>query len=474
MKSWVNCLLLTLIASGGTLGAPSASLQSASREVAFVNVNVVPMDSERVLKGQTVLVRGDRIVQVGPAAKVKVPDNALRVDGTGKYLMPGLAEMHGHIPPPQDPREYIESILFLYVANGVTTVRGMQGAPNQLELRDRANRGEIVSPTLYLAGPGFSGNSIDSPAQAAERVREQKQAGWDLLKVLPGLTRDEYDAMAKTAREAGIRFAGHVPAEVGLLHALEMGQETIDHVDGYIEYLKAENGPVDEAKLADVVRRTKQAGTWIVPTMALWEILIGLADLETLLSYPELKYMPPQQVESWKNAHRSRLGDPQFNRKSAEHVAANRKRILRALHGAGVRILLGSDAPQQFSVPGFSIHREMSLMLECGLTPYEIIRSWTKIVGDYFKGKDEFGTIAEGKRADLILIHGDPLKDISNIAKRSGVMVRGRWLPEEEIQQRLEKIAASYRKSTSQEVSGPSSRLSGVHFSSSGATGTGN
>ena len=444
------CLIaLLLLGCGSPPRTSSALVEPENREVAFVNVNVVPMDSDRILNEQTVLVRGESIVGIGPASKLKVPGGALRIDGKGKYLMPGMAEMHGHIPPPEAPKEFIEAVLFMYVANGVTTVRGMLGAPGQLELRDKANHGEMLSPALYLAGPSFNGNSINSPAQAVELVREQKRAGWDLLKVHPGLTRDEYDAMAKTAWEVGIRFAGHVPSEVGLPHALEMGQETIDHIDGFIEHLEAEDGPVDETKLAEVVRLTKKAGAWIVPTMVLWETLLGVTDLEKLLAYPELKYMPPQQVASWEKAHRERQSSSQFDRKKVEQIAANRKRILKALHDGGVRILFGTDAPQQFSVPGFSIHREMSLMLEAGMSPYEIILSGTKAAGDYFKNKARFGTIAEGSRADLILIDGNPLKDISNITKRSGVMVRGRWLSEDEIQKRLESIAASHQPKSS-------------------------
>jgi imidazolonepropionase-like amidohydrolase len=403
------------------------------------------MDRERVIEKQTVIVRDGRITEIGQASKIKVPDGATRIDGTGKYLMPGLAEMHGHIPPPQAPKEYTEAVLFLYVANGITTVRGMLGAPNQLELRDKANRGQIVSPTLYLAGPSFNGNSVNSPEQAVSMVRQQKQEGWDLLKVHPGLTRDEYDAMARTAKEVGIRFAGHIPAEVGLIHALDMGQETIDHVDGYLEYLKGDAGPVDEAKLADVVRRTKEAGVWIVPTMALWETLVGYHDLSTLEAMPELKYTPPQQVEQWKTAHRNRLNHPSYDRKKAELIVKNRMRVLKALHEGGIRILLGTDAPQQFSVPGYSIHREMALMTKCGFTPYQIIHSGTKNVGDYFKGKDDFGVIETGKRADLILVEGNPLRDVGNIARRAGVMVRGQWLPESEIRARLDQIAASWQ-----------------------------
>ncbi len=447
MRLMTCALALLLIASTNLTTAQNAKEQAATKAqiAAFVNVNLVPMDRERVIERQTVIVRDGRITEIGPANKIKVPEGATRIDGTGKYLMPGLAEMHGHIPPPQAPKEYTEAVLFLYVANGITTVRGMLGAPNQLELRDRANRGEIVSPNLYLAGPSFNGNSVNSPEQAVSMVRQQKQEGWDLLKVHPGLTRDEYDAMAKTAKEVGIRFAGHVPADVGIIHALEMGQETIDHVDGYIEYLNGDTAPVDESKLVDLVRRTKSAGAWIVPTMALWETLIGYTDLESLTAMPELKYAPPQQVEQWKTSHRNRLNQPGFDRRKAELIAKNRMRILKALDDGGVRILLGTDAPQQFSVPGFSIHREMALMVRCGFTPYQIIQSGTKNVGDYFKGKDKFGTIEAGKRADLILVEGNPLKDVGAIARRAGVMARGRWLPESEIRGKLDEIATSWR-----------------------------
>ena len=435
--------LLLLLGCGGPAGTTDAQVQTKTQEVAFVNVNVVPMDSERVLSDQTVVVRGEQIVEVGPASKVKVPAGALRVDGRGKYLMPGLAEMHGHVPPPLAPKEFTEAVLFLYVANGVTTVRGMLGAPGQLELRERASRGEMVSPTLYLAGPSFNGNSVSSPAQATEMVRQQKREGWDLLKVHPGLTRDEYDAMARTAREEGIKFAGHVPAEVGLAHALEMGQETIDHVDGYVEHLGADGVPLDEAKLAEVVRLTKSSGAWIVPTMALWETLLGVTGIEKLLSYPELMYMPAQQVKAWENAHRARQAHAQFDRAKAVQTAANRKRILKALHDGGVPVIFGTDAPQQFSVPGFSVHREMVSMLESGLTPYQILLTATKNAGEYHRNKARFGTVAAGSRADLILVNGNPLKDLSNVSKRSGVMARGRWLGEDEIQKRLASIAAA-------------------------------
>jgi imidazolonepropionase-like amidohydrolase len=431
------------VAAGPELHALEAS--SWAREVAFVGVNVVPMDREGVLNNQTVIVRAGRIAAVGPAGSTTVPDGTLRVEGRDKYLMPGLAEMHGHIPPPTQPQEFIEAVLFLYVANGVTTVRGMLGAPGQLELREQARRGELLAPTLYLAGPSFSGTSIKSVDEAIQKVQLQKGEGWDLLKVHPGLTRDQYDAMARTAKEVGMRFVGHVPADVGLLHAIQSGQETFDHLDGYVEYLQGDKGPVPDAKLEEVAKLTREAGAWVVPTMVLWETLRGTAALATLRAFPELQYMPLQQIEEWKTAQENLLMNPTFKPEVARHIIQNRMRLLKVLSDGGVNILLGSDAPQRFSVPGFSIHREMTRMAEAGMKPYDIIKSGSYNVGVYFKDKDDFGTIAPGQRADLILVDANPLENVATIARRSGVMVRGQWIPEQEIQDRLAKIAASYK-----------------------------
>jgi len=439
--------MLTALALAAALAAPPPQLPDTP-VTAFVGVTVVPMDSERLLPGQTVVVRDGRITDVGPSSRLRPPAGARTVDGRGRFLMPGLAEMHGHVPPPNAPPEYTENVLFLYLANGITTVRGMLGAPNQLALRERTARGELAGPTLYLAGPSFNGNSVGSPEQAVEMVRRQKGEGWDLLKVHPGLTRAEYDAMARTAREVGIRFGGHVPEEVGLLHAIEMGQETFDHLDGYVEYLNGFQGPLDPARLAEAVRRTREAGAWVVPTMALWEVLFGVGELDSLRAYPELRYVPPQQVEGWSNAWRQRVAAPGFDAAVGRRVIDNRTRLLRALHEGGVRVLMGTDAPQQFSVPGFSLHRELRRMAAAGMSPYAILQSGTRNVGEYFRGQDAFGTVAPGQRADLLLLDANPLEDVANVGRIAGVMARGRWLPRAAIDARLERIAAGYRPST--------------------------
>ncbi|WP_419938595.1 amidohydrolase family protein [Candidatus Palauibacter sp.] len=445
MKSARLSLGFALAACAAAPFAAACEQASQAGAIAFVNVNVIPMDSERVLTGHTVLVRGDRIVAVGPAADIDVPDGARRIDGAGRYLMPGLSEMHGHTPGGFPSDTFREQVMFLYAANGVTTVRGMLGLPGDLELKAKTNTGEIWGPTLYLAGPSFNGNTVTSPSQGADRVWVQKREGWDHLKIHPGLAVAEYDAVAAAAAQAGIRFGGHVPADVGIRHAILMGQETFDHLDGYMEEAGGIRGPMDSAKLEELFALTIGARAWVVPTMVLWEVgVIGLGDPDALAAYPEMRYWPPQGVEGWKNRLQAVQARDAWDVEQARRHASNRTRLLGMMNEAGVGILMGTDSPQMFSVPGFSLHRELAAMAEAGMSPYEILVSGTRNVGEYFQGYDTFGTVAAGRRADLILTNANPLDDVANVADRAGVMVRGVWKSEEEIQQGLAEIAASF------------------------------
>lgn len=422
---------------------------ASAQKTAFTNVTVIPMTGEGILENQTVVIEGDRIVSLGSSQSVNLENEDEIIDGSGKFLMPGLAEMHGHVPPTDPPAsapsyytdEYVGQTLFLYVAAGITTVRGMLGWPNQLQLKDKVNNGEMIGPNLYLAGPSFNGNSVSSPEQAREKVKKQKEEGWDLLKIHPGLTRPEYDAMAETAHNLDIRFGGHVPEAVGIEHAIEMGQETMDHIDGYYRWLQQFEESQWEAKMKEIVAKTKEAGVWIVPTQALWETIIGAADYEGMKQYDELKYIPPAVRQGYDNYVSSNIDDntPQ-EREDGLKEAAWRQKFLREMNEQGVHILMGTDAPQLFSVPGFSIHRELPHMADAGMTPYEIIKSGTVTVGTYFSNEDEFGTIAEGQRADLLLLNKNPLDDIAHLKNNAGVMVQGRWYSKEMIDKKLKEI----------------------------------
>ena len=407
----------------------SASVASAQTgKYAFTNVHVVPMTGETVLNDQTVVVENGRITAVGPAARVKVPAGTTRIDARGKYLMPGLAEMHGHVPGQNV--QFAERVSFLYVAGGVTTVRGMQGHPNQFELRRRINAGEIIGPRLWLSSPPFSGNTIGDTATAVATVRNFKNAGYDLLKIHEGLTRDVYAKIVRTAREVNIPFGGHVPNDVGVSGALEAKQNTIDHLDNYPDVVS------NDMDIQELAEKTKSAGVAVVPTMPLWEVLRGLHDPATMTDREELKYMPPQMVEQWRNQVANIRA--QSNLGAAMEEIEKRNKLLKAMSDAGVTVLLGSDAPQLFSVPGFSIQREMeNWVSEAGISPYKVLEAGTVAVARHMNDEANSGTIAVGKRADLLLLDANPLTDIRNVRSKSGVMVNGRWLPWPEIARQL-------------------------------------
>ena len=457
-------------ASSPAASAPTRATTAAPAAVAFVDVNVIPMDRERVLAGQTVIVRGDRIETVGPAVGTRVPAGAARIDGRGKYLMPGLAEMHAHVLPAQAPGNADErlnrDIFFLYVANGITTIRAMLGAPNQLVLRDRLARNDLAGPTMFVAAPSLNGNSAPNPDTAVKLVRAHKAAGYDLLKIHPGLSRETYDAIARTAREVGITWAGHVPQAVGLRHAISSRQSTIDHMDGYLEAsipettaVRLQSGGtiadfirnVDESRFEELARLARAAGTWNVPTAALWENLFDTTSPDELAKRAENRYAPRAWVTNWTNQKRNRIQQDAQNGMTPElarQFVTARRRMLKTLADVGAPLLMGTDSPQIFSVPGFSLHRELTLAVSAGVTPYRVLESGTRNVGRYaaeeLKLDGRFGTVAPGQRADLVLLDANPLDDIGNLSRRAGVMVRGRWVSADEIRTGLEELAARY------------------------------
>lgn len=433
-----------LLAAGIAAAVPSAQ-QTA---VVFERVNVIPMDRERVLADQTVVTSGDRIAAIGPAAEVTVPAGATRVDGSGRYLIPALAEMHAHVPAGQNAAQ-AERVLLMYAANGIGTIRSMLGDPSHFRLRERAVRGEIIAPqTIYLSGPSFNGQTAGTPDAASRRVAEQKQAGYDFLKIHPGVPRAAFDALAATAAREKIRFAGHVPADVGLHRALEARYWTIDHLDGYVEALARSGAPrsqsfginlmahIDESRIPALVAETKAAGTANVPTQVLLENWYGPDDVEAMRKWPEMQYASPAEIEQWSAGKRKNL--QAYPAEQRQRYIALRRRLIKALHDGGVVVLLGSDAPQVWNVPGFSVHRELATYVAAGLTPYQALATGTRNVAAHLGILDRAGTIETGKRADVVLLEGNPLQDIANTRRIAGVMIGGRWIPKGEIDRRLQ------------------------------------
>lgn len=442
-------LLVLCSVACGVIGL-HAQNQRPALVTAFVNVNVLPMDRNAVLSDHMVIVRDGQIVTVGPSAKVSVPEGAQRVDGRNKFLMPTLAEMHAHIPGGNAPDEDIERTLFLYAANGIGTIRGMLGHPRHLEYRERVAKGALFSPRIYTSGPSFNGKTAPTPEIAVKAVIDQKAAGYDLLKIHPGVPLAAFDAMAAKAAELGISFAGHVPLEVGLHRALVARYKSIDHLDGYVEALAKDPSrseffginlvnEVDESRIASLVAETKAAGTWMVPTQILMESLLSEESPAKMAQWPEMKYMPAQIVQNWikqKDGMTSK-----FSAADRQKFLALRRKLLKALLDGGVPFALGSDAPQWWNVPGFSAHRELRVMVAAGFSPFQALQSGTVNAARYFGTSSSTGTVATGMRGDLLLLDANPLDSIENSSRISGVMLNGRWMSRQDLDKRLAALA---------------------------------
>jgi imidazolonepropionase-like amidohydrolase len=426
---------------------------SRQREIVIQSVNVVPMDSERILENQTVVIKDGRIAAIG--SKIKPGKRALIINGKGKYLLPGLAEMHAHVPPVDDLAP-MKDVLFLFAANGITTIRGMLGHPKHLELRSKIQGGEILGPRFFTTGPSFNGMSVSSPEAGAAMVRRQQEAGYDFLKLHPGLTRDKFDAIAATAKEVNIPFAGHVSFGVGIWRAIEAGYSSIDHLDGFVEgmvpgietMVEQQTGPfgmfvadrADTTQIPKLMNALYNNKIWVVPTQSLAERWFSPAfEAENFRLDPDAVYMDPKTVTQWIESKKSLQANPQYEAAKIDRFVKLRRKLIRACQDYDVGLLLGCDAPQVFNVPGFSTHNELQYLVAAGLTPYQALRTGTVNVARYLH-MDKAGMIQVGFIADLVLIGGNPLVDINQTKKVEGVVLDGKWLSKTYIQTGLKRL----------------------------------
>ena len=435
-----------------TLAYCQQPIDTRTREVVIRNVNVIPMDQERILMDQTVIIRDSKVVSIG--SRLKYNKKSYVVDAKGKYLIPGLAEMHAHVPPVDDI-EPMKEVLRLFALNGITTIRGMLGHPKHLELREMVRNGQVLGPRLYTTGPSFNGSSVKTAADGERMVREHKAAGYDYLKLHPGLTMETFSAIVSTAKEVGISFVGHVSFKVGIWNAIEARYSSIDHLDGFIEgmvpgieNLEEQAGifaifiadRADETKIPKLMKGLKEKNIWVVPTQALAERWFAPEFTpEVFLNDPSAKYMKRETVNQWIQSKKNLVANEQYDASKTKEFIDLRRRLIKACQKNGVGLLLGCDAPQVFNVPGFSTHSELEYIVRAGLTPYEALKTGTVNVAAYL-GMEDAGTIKEGAVADLVLLNGNPLASIGETKNIEGVMVNGKWLSEEYIKAELKKL----------------------------------
>jgi imidazolonepropionase-like amidohydrolase len=457
VRFWI---LLSLAPILGCVSQPALarpSKMTAEPVAAFVDVTVVPMDVERALPHQTVIIRAERIEKIGATGRVRIPQGALRIDGHGKYLMPGLADMHAH------PETVLD--LLLYVANGVTTVRAMGSPPDLRSWRAEAANGRMISPAIYTAGPVLDGPSeifqggpsVVTAAEAAQAVREQHAAGYDFIKVYNSLSKEVYEAIVAGARRVGMPVAGHVPIPVGLQGVLAARQASIEHLRGYAAELVRANAAVqpgedfrsralawnyaDESRFARLAQETREAGVWNCPTLVWSQTqLLPHEAYARWVARPEMHYAPPDfRVDG-----RSQF-PPLKNFTDADYLAAQQgipvqQRFVKALRDAGSRLLLGTD------LGAFAMAEEIGLLSGAGLSPYEVLRAGTHDAAEFLGQLGDWGTVSEGRRADLVLVDANPLADATNATRQAGVMLRGRWLPKAEIAKLVDEAAEKPQK----------------------------
>ncbi len=440
-----------------------------AQTVAFTNVNVIPMDTERVLRRQTVLITNGVIVEIG--AKVKVPKNAQIINASGKYLMPGLVDMHTHLLSDGDdyPDSIAEDELRVMVANGVTTIRFMIGTPEQLVLRARSANNEIVAPIIYSASPHLTGREqgnnfvVNTPEEAREAVRKSKAAGYDFIKITTFIKAEVYEAAIDEAAKLNIRVVGHADSRfVGVERALKARQQ-IEHLDGYLEMLLRDDAPgknsisdlyiydpknwesldyIDESKIAPLARATVEANPFVDPTQHFMKNTFGLPrSEESIRAQPDFKFYPAKVQELFFNFYKKNRFINQVSYEKRARWIEIRNKLIKEIYDAGGKIMAGSDTPEFLWLYGFSMHRELKALADAGLSNYAALEAGTKNPAQFFGTSDKVGTIEKGRRADLILLDANPLENISNTERRAGVMLRGKYYTQTEMNGWLAAIA---------------------------------
>lgn len=476
------CLLLSLVAVRPRGANPdSAGTQVPSDDiptyVAIVGVNVIPMDGGGVLADQTVLIRGGRVAALGSRVSIDVPASASIVQGAGRWLIPGLFDMHVHLRQPR-----LEPHLLLYLANGVTTVQSMNGSPWHLKVRSELADGSLLGPRLFTTGPTTATEGVSSPEAARDLVAEQKRAGYDAIKQYGDgqgtMDRETYTALAQAARQHGMRLVGHAPRSLPFSAVLEGRQTSIDHMEEVVytsreigelfrPYLDIQFGrtPVDDPSAVDDLPdldelqpaterlsvAVKEAGLAVTPTLIAFDRIQAMTtdEIYRLAQSRPINYIDPATRVSWRpafNSYRSGGWADKLELMARILESSHRlqMRLTGAFHAAGVPIMSGTDAPLPYVFPGFTLHEELKLLVESGLSPYEALRAATVVPAGALGIEDAAGTVAVGVRADLVLLEANPLENIEHTSRIAGVATAGRWLSRTWIDSTLASIEAEY------------------------------
>jgi imidazolonepropionase-like amidohydrolase len=430
----------TSIATAILLCAPPHAAQETPGATVFSGVSILTMESSEVLHDQAVVVRGAGIAWIGPVGELEMPAGALRIDGGGRWLMPGLADMHVHVGASDLP---------LFLANGVTTIREMNGSEGHLALRDSIEQGLRPGPRMIVTSPLLAGEAqrwrhelIEDPETAYAIAHEAEQAGYDYMKVYDGLSRAAYRALAEASTTLGLPLTGHLPEAVGLDGVLDAGQRSIEHVE-QIMYATVGHRP-DTSRIPEIAARVAGTLTWVTPTLAAQRMLSlsRTPAYNERLRRPEMRFMDPGLMGWWRSlaapddAAESSPDSPR--RQRAQAFYGFQCDLAFALHEAGVPLLVGTDTPNPLLVPGYSIHLELAALAGAGIPAPAVLRAATRGAAEFTGDDATWGVVRPGAVADLLLLTTDPREDLSTLEEPLGVMVRGRWLDRSALDRILE------------------------------------
>ena len=469
MKKALTLIFIFLFSLQGVEAQPSAPAQP----LAFTHVTIVDTSNGKLYADSTVVIQGNQIIAVG--RRVPIPKGAQVIDASGKFLIPGLWDMHFHAP---EDKQAWEIFYPLVIANGVTGVRNTFGSETFLKHKADVASGARLGPRMFISSPVVDGPvpmwegsiSVADANAGREVVRRLKKNGYDFIKTYQFLPREAYFAIADEAKKQKIDFAGHVPFAATAAEASDAGQKTFEHIFGvtlacatdehkirpaladaaahvskeFAEhvtlFVRNETEPLgsyNDQKAAELFKRLARNGTYAVPTLVLHRSL-SIGPGSGLRDDPRLKYMPVniRQLFTWELGFFASYG-PVYPRLLA---------VTEAMHRAGVKILAGTDTYNAYCYPGFSVHDELELLVEAGLTPLEALQTATLNAASYLNLSRSLGTVDKGKLADLLLLDANPLERIGNTRKIVGVVVNGKFLPRESLQKMLADVEAIANK----------------------------
>ena len=446
MKRSLRLILLLLSCTFPVL---SYSQKQVSR-VLFRQANVIAMTNEQVLQGRDVLVENGVIKSIS-TRRLKVDSQTQVVNARGKFLIPGLCDMHIHTSFGDEQQ------LRLYVINGVTTILDLNGSERDLKWRGRLAAGELLGPTLYVSGQILDGDPkrtdhvfVRDREAALAIVKQQAQAGYDFVKPYSNLSPEAYYGIVEAARHEHIRLVGHVPKKVGVVNVIRAKQDAIAHYEElYRFFVDRSKDPWDKkpdpSKIPDLTRELLENQVWVISTLsAMTDILDQATDLQSFLARPEMRYVPASYMKDYQS-------DPGSYPKRGEQWLKQNQimvpflfQLAGELNKSGVPLMAGTDATNPIQIPGLSMHDELETLVKAGLSPYQALVAATSAPARFLKRNA--GTIEEGRIADLVLLDANPLRDIKSSRKIHGVLVHGSmWLDQASIQ-RLDRELVEHLK----------------------------